>query len=724
MAITVPTRVGGDRNDPASQDTWRDRIRDARDARKPFEPVWLLNLAFAAGQHWVGWDKARRTVRSLKELDPRYADRELVTADRLNEYRQAQLAELETDDDRPELLVVQEGDAAEEIAEQLNQAIAYAWDHEWDAKQALSRARLYTLDLGVSAIRARFNPNVGPVAGRVPVSPHGQPIVDPLEFAALQQTGMLVDGSLPGFREVREGRTRWDSYSAFGILPPPGCNHEDSFPWEILVRPVPIDALLEEYGSQAAGLVEDADIASAMGLSTSQTVQDERSQGMGQQRLKDHVWLYTCFQRPTRAYPRGAVAVIASNEYALLDFRDSFDYQLANGEYHSGVVYLHWWRLADRFFSRSFTEPLRDPQRLINRRETQNAEIIDRHMPRHYLHRGDLIEEPVGSPGELVQLAKEAGQPVFWEGAGPGAWMYQDIAHQVDNLGHASTISALRLGENPPAVDTYSQLALLNDNEGSKRAVVIRDQRNQIGTLVELGVSDIRRYWPETKKIIVAGEEDQISQALFRKALIPDFYMARIATGSPLPRSQGAELKKVDAIWQAAVQAWVVPSDGAAWISWYSESVKAGTALELPAARADTQREYADLENHLMRAGEQPPVMDYDVLPTHLQVHREAEDHARASGDMALLARIVQHIEEHKLVAQTNVQNAARAAQGLQPLAPGQADPTLAAGNGQMPQAEPQMATPGETPQPTPPAAGASAEATPTETPPAGMGGP
>jgi hypothetical protein len=48
--------------------------------------------------------------------------------------------------------------------------------------------------------------------------------------------------------------------------------------------------------------------------------------------------------------------------------------------------------------------------------------------------------------------------------------MYQDIEHHVENLAHASTLSPLRLGENPQNVDTYSQLALLNENEsGSAR---------------------------------------------------------------------------------------------------------------------------------------------------------------------------------------------------------------------------------------------------------------
>lgn len=688
MAVDVATHATSPLNDPTRAGTWRERATQARAAQRPFIPIWLLNLAFAAGQHWVAWDKRAQRVRSLRELDPRYADRELVTVDRINEYRQVQLAELESDDDRPELLVVQEGEQSEEVAAQLNRAVAYAWDHEWGAEEALAKARRYSVDLGVSALRCRWDPNAGNVAGLVPHHPAtGQPIApdsNPQEWGALAATGQLTDGSLPVYREVLEGRTCWEAYSPFGILAPPGCNHEDSFPWEILVRPVSIEALAEEYGDKAASLQEDSDIASAMGLSTAQAIPDTRSQGTGLARLRGHVWLYTCFQRPTRSHPRGLEAVFASNQWTPMNIRDELAYKLPGGEYHSGVRYLHWWRLNDRFYSRAFIEPLKDPQRIINRRETQNTEIVDRTMPRTYVEKGSMPEAPTGAPMEIIELKPGSKPPQFSPGAGPGAWMYQDLAHQADNLGHASTIAAIRLGENPPSVDTYSQLALLNDNEASKRAVVIRDQRRQIGKLVEMGVSDIRKYWPAQKQILVSGPEDQLSQAMFEKSRIPDFYVAKVATGAPQPRSQGAELKMIDAVWAAAVQSWVAVQNGGAWVEWYQDSVKAGIMLDLPSSKDDTQRVLAYLENQQMLDGELPQVMDYDVLTTHLPIHREAEDQARAAGDQRTLALIVQHIDQHQKVAQANQANVARAAQGLPavpvPGAPGSPGSAVPAG--------------------------------------------
>lgn len=650
-------------------ETWKERIKQAKDARRPYVPIWLLNLAFAAGQHWVAWDRRAQRVRSIRELDPRYADRELVTVDLINQYRQVQLAELEADDDRPQLITTQEGDTAKSAAEQLNRGVAYAWEFEWEAQEALNQARSYALDLGTAAIRCRWDPESGNLAGHLPLHPETkQPVTHPDDLYHLATNGVLPDGSLPQYKQLKEGRTCWEPYSSFGILAQPGVNHERDFSWECLVRPVPIEELKDQYGAAAAGLQEDPDVASAMGLSTNQMVPDIRSQGTGQNRLRQHVWVYTCFQRPNQQYPKGYVAVIASNEYKLLDFQEQLPYQQPNGEFHSGIVYLHWWRLNDRFYSRSFIEPLKDIQRLINRRETQNAEIIDRGMPGWFVRQGDLPEAWTGAPHEIIEMAKNAQAPVQKTGVGPGQWMYEDLAHQQQNLAAASTIAAIRLGENPEGIDTYSSLALLNDNENSKRAVIIRDHRTQIATLVELGVNDIKLYWPAQKQILLAGQDDQIDQAMFVKEQIPTFYMAKVITGAPEPRSQGAELKKVDAVWAALVQSWVAVQNGAEYAKWYFDCLQAGELLELPEAKADTQSDLAQLENELMINDTQPQVMDYDNLSVHLPIHREAEDEARAQGDVQLLARIIRHIQDHQQIAQLNAQNAALAAQGLPPM--------------------------------------------------------
>lgn len=661
--MAVATRPAGAPPAPVIPDqlveVWRQRIAQGREYRKQFEPIWLSNLAFAAGQMWLAWDNGQKRMRHLADLDPRYSGRELYTADRINEQRQAQLGELTSDTDRPELLLAQDGDQAEQLQKEINAAVAYGWDHEWNTDQALLQARRLCLDLGTSAIRTWFNPNAGKPLGEIPIY-DGRPVQDPEQARQLLANGPRDDVQI---KSVREGRTCMEPLSAFNLLTPPGCNHEDAFPWEIVLRPVLLDDVLEAYGIEAGALQEDNDIASVIGLSTSQQLRtssaSENPATRG--RLRGHVWLYTCFERPSKSSPKGRVVVLGSNQLKLLSVKDELPYQAPDGTPRSGITYFHWWRLNDRFYSRSFVEPMKDPQRLINRRETQNAEIIDRGMPKVFTEEGTLLHDPTGMPLENIELKKSVAAPVFHPGLGPGPWMYEDINHHIDNLAHASTLSPLRLGENPTNVDTYSQLALLNENESAKRSAINQEHALARARLVEDGVWDIRRYWPDQKRILVAGDDDRIAAQTFNKSKIPDFFIVKVPKGTAQPRSQAAELTKIDAIWNAAVATGVVVNNEK-WVRWYAESLDAGNALDLPVVDVDSQAELAAFENFLMlHEGLTPQPADYDLAPVHIPIHREAQDEARAAGDAGAYQRLEQHIQLTIQVATINAQRVAAA---------------------------------------------------------------
>lgn len=678
MAVAVRQADGNLASPQQIIQTWRERIEQAKEHRKKLEPIWLSNLAFAAGQHWLAWDPNQKKLRHISELDPKYRDRDLYTADKINEHVQAQLGELQTDDDRPELLLAQDGDTAEDLQKSLNEAVAYAWEHEWAADSALTQARRLCLKLGTSAIRVRFDPTKGPVTQHMVVGPDGQPVQDDQSLGHLEQTGQLPDGSLPKFQPVHEGRTTLEPLSAFHLLTPPGINHEDVFPWEVVVRPTRIEDLQELYPNVADALTEDGDIASIIGLSTAQQLGPQNKS-----RLRGHVWLYTCYERPCRSYPNGRTVVLASNQYTLLDVTEELPYVSPDGTPKSGIEYFHWWRLDDRFWSRSLIEPMKDPQRLINRRETQNAEIIDRGMPKVFTVEGTLVHNPQGLPLENIELKQDAKEPNFFAGIGPGPWMYQDLEHHADNMAHASTLSALRLGENPMNVNTYSQLALLNENEAVKRSTILHEHKAAISRVVQHGVHDIRKFWPEQKQILVTGEDDRIAQQVFLKARIPDFFVVKTAKGSAAPRSQGAELKKIDTIWAAIETSGLAATNPAKYIDWFVKSLNANEALELPEVESDAQTDMAKFENFLMLdEGIDVEPADYDLLPAHIPEHREAQNQARASGDLEAYRRIETHVQKSIALVQANAAKVAAAQAVPSPFAappsPGPPAPALA----------------------------------------------
>src|SRR6266540_6442131 len=142
----------------------RQNIRDAREHRKGFEDIWASDIAFASGKQWLVTDRFTRALRLISDVNPAYKGRELYTADIITEYRMLALGEHAADDDRPQLLLARDDKAGEDYADQLNKALAYGWEFEFNADEALAEADRLCIDLGVSAIRCRWDPTQGPAA--------------------------------------------------------------------------------------------------------------------------------------------------------------------------------------------------------------------------------------------------------------------------------------------------------------------------------------------------------------------------------------------------------------------------------------------------------------------------------------------------------------------------------------------------------------------------------
>lgn len=629
---------------------WRDRITQARDDRKRFEATWMSNLAFASGKHWLAWNPLSQQL----ELPSSLRDRELYTADVITERRLTALGELGQDDDRPQLLLVGDGgdDTAEGIQEHLNRALSYGWDHEWKGERALQEARQVCIDLGTSAIRARYDATAGPPLtgqdGKPIMLPwrDGRPELDPEKARALMADA-YQNGDTADMRPANEGRICWEPLSPFQLLVPPGVHHEDMFPWEIIVRPTPLEQIQAMYPT-AADMVEDSDISSVFGVDQVNETGWTMDAGFGETRskLKGHAWLYTCYERPSARFPCGRTVILGGREHRLLHIDDHLPCKAPDGTYVSGIAYFHWWKVTGRFWSRSLVEALKDPQRIINRRKTQNAEIIDRGMPKVFVEEGSLPHNPAGLPLEKIEVKRGATQPSFHGGVGPGEWMYRELEEARVDLEHASGMRGPSLGDNPTSVTTYSQLALLAEKDQVKRSPMLKGHHEAIGRLVEATVHLMRTYWGEQKQVLIEDEADKIDAIAFNASQIPDFFVVKVATGAPIPRSQAAELKKIDDIAQYSINAGQpLP------VEWYVHSLEAGSPLEMPPTAGDDHAQKAEIENHWMQKGTDMPVMDYDPLEVHIPIHRAAQIRAELSGDMDTWNTIDRHIQQHEQVA-------------------------------------------------------------------------
>jgi hypothetical protein len=238
-----------------------------------------------------------------------------------------------------------------------------------------------------------------------------------------------------------------------------------------------------------------------------------------------------------------------------------------------------------------------------------------------------------------------------------------------DDAEHASGVRSPALGENPTNVNTYSQLALLREADQVKREPTLNDRKASIRQLVEDSVYDIRLYWGHDKQIMLAGDDDQVQAYEFNATKIPPFFIVRPAKGTAKPRSQAAELKKIEDIWTASLNAQQpLP------VEWLKSSLEAGQALDLPDKPADDQLEKAQRENHRLLQGEQLEPAYYDPPEVHIPIHRGAQIQADQSGDVAATQRIEEHIKLHEQMAQQNSQQITQTI-GSVPGAPPPVDP-------------------------------------------------
>jgi hypothetical protein len=641
------------------------RISRGRENRRQYEPTWHSNLAFASGKHWLEWNRTTRQLVLPEELK----EKELYTADVIGEYRTTALAELGSDDDRPELLLRREDLPSEDYQQQLNKAVSFGWDNEWDGDAALGEVDRLTIDLGTSAIRCRWDPTYGPSMGEFPHDrATGQPILDPDQQQEAFENGPTDEIEM---RTIKQGRVVWDVLSPFNMIVPPGIPHERDFPWLVIVRPVLLSKVQEEYGEAAAALKEDTDIGSVYGWSTTgigagSLTPNTSAYGSGApDRLRDHVWLFTYLENPTGQYPDGRTVTLATNQYVPLRFDDRLPYVGPDGTPRNGVSFFHWWRVSGRFWSRGLVEVMKDGQRAINKRRTQINEIIDRGMPAVFVQRDSEALNRKGLPAEYVELAPDERAPIVSQGVQPGAWLQGDVEALREDLTHATGIKGSSLGENPANVSTYSQLALINENDQAKRQTIFRERAAAIRHLVEDSVYDIRTYWGAARQIMLDGDSDHIDSAVFNATKIPPFFIVRVPKGSAKPRSQAAELQKIEDVMRVSIEAGQpLPID------WFAKSLDDGQMLPLPSEDADAQVEKATLENHMLLQGEDVTVDYFDPPQTHIPIHRLAEIQAKLSGDMAAFQRIEAHVQQH---LQAGIANAQQVSAQMQPGgAPGQ----------------------------------------------------
>jgi hypothetical protein len=310
---------------------------------------------------------------------------------------------------------------------------------------------------------------------------------------------------------------------------------------------------------------------------------------------------------------------------------------------------------------KAFIENGIGPQKLYNKRHTQLNAIIDRNMPVTYIEEQSLARRKTGEPFEMVEVRPGAPLPQTHAGVQPGNWMMDDIKNQVDSVERALGVRGVTMGQAPAGVSAYSAMALLSENDSLKLDPVAQDFGAEFDALC-WDTMELMRSWPKGKRMDIVGPEGRLSTLLFDSSKIPDRYLVKRAHGGTLPRSQAAEIQKINDVWAA--------SGGKLPLTWYIESLNSGKIQDIPPSLGDSDSHKAELENIIIsKTLGPPPVAPYDDDELHVSIHRTAQMQAQSrmdAGDEDAQTEVEafeSHIIEHEESARST---AALTAQGGQ----------------------------------------------------------
>lgn len=609
---------------------WMERVDEGKKEREQYLPQIKINRKFAVGKQHLNVN-----VRDGRVLEVhRRGNLELVTSDILTQYSQTVIGRMTSNDYKATFITAQDNAVAEDVARQLNMAFQWGWDHEWMGDVVISRLVRHLVYDGTAALRCRFDRRFGEVIGEFPYR-NGVPIMEDSERLQFMAEEYAAGRSLD-MRPVREGKVVWEFLSFENLLWPPGYDDPMEFPWDLIVRPVAVKDIKDRYG-KLADQVEEEDIESPAAVTSGLGLGEDTSP-----KIKGKALVYTGYDRPCADYPDGRTVVFT--EDAILDVREGLPYPDHPAGPRTGVHYFRWQVIPGRFPGRAFIEGGIGPQKIRNKRLTQINAIMDRGLPKVYAEEQSMARPKTGEPMEIIEVRPGAPLPKVEMGIQPGGWMLQDVKLQEENAERALGIAPVTRGNPPQGVSAYSALALLSENDALKLDPIAEGLRLE---LVEVAWDSMEamRSWPADKQIMVAGPENQLQVILFNSNIIPYNYLVKPPRGGALPRTQAAELQKINDIWQA--------SGGKLPLSWYIESLNQGKAQDLPPSVGDADAHKAELENIVMaQTGEVIPVAPYEDDARHVEIHRAFQIQLKMMADMGdeRAAHLHEVFEQHILL--------------------------------------------------------------------------
>lgn len=672
----------------------KDRYDDAKNARKPFETEWYLNLAFFQGEHWLAWAKGRFSKPKLDRW------RVLFTDNRVQPVIRTEVAKLTKA--RPTWSATPSGaDEQSLIDAMLSERLVDSrwdlldcqrkfvgallwsrvccngfWKVGWD-KTVGDGSEILTHAAGSDKVRA------GEVnAGDAVINPQTQ-----LAYRRGEIPDELVDG-MPDvkFESIREGEATVEVKSPFQMYPDP-LGGEEGIPscrW-IIERSI----RSPEYVKERYGVDVKPDTPAMAGITEARmpgwrALQDDASG------KKLGVEVFEMFERPGPEHKNGRHCVWTAK--ALLADED-------NSTEDHGLPYVMWRGIPvpGRFWGTCTATTVRPLNAELNKtrsqmrenaagmanpallwpRDLQNQKYYG--LPREkilfdpYAQHGPSYLVPPSLPG-YIQAEPGLIENAIREGSGQ---------HEVSNA------------QVPSGVTAAAAINLLQEADDTRLAPDVWDMERALSVAGQMLLKIMARYYTTERTVAIAGEDGGWDVDAFRNSMLSKVPDVKVPAGSMLPQSVAAKQAAMFQYLQLFGQYGIPMS--AHDLGNFLRGVGVGGLERLVAGFTQDQAQIAR-ENMLLSRGIPVEINEFDNDPAHLEGHAEVLKSRKfllLPGDVK--TGFLGHWEAHKQKMEAQMQPIPPdvgggpppvppgvPGQGGQPLAPGMLAALGGAGNGNL----------------------------------------
>lgn len=605
----------------------------AKSARNAYEPDWLLNRAFFAGQQWVMYAGGRV---AKPRIDPR---RQLVTDNRILPVVTSRVAKKSKN--RPMFQATPQG--ADDKAIDAARVTERVLENDWEAlrlQSKLFQALLWADICADGFLKVYWDSSKGEKTQYL-AGPDG-PLTD--DSGAPLTPNQALD--LPPevleqvtVKEVAAGDVCVEVMSVFEMFPDPLATSMDDIEWMVEEKVRSLEYVRRRYPTTASGEpfepLADSEVPSGITegwIGTGAIFGDAVSDYRGV-KLRE----YWC--NPNSEHPDGYWAVWA-NDTLLVSDNAPFD-PMPYVKFPSVVV-------PGRFWSQAVVTDLRGPQQDLNSIRTQIKENARRLGNPAIMKSRQANVRYEGVPGEEILYDSTVQDPAPSYLVPPAIPVYveNEVARIEKSIEEIAGVHEVSRATVPPGVTAASAINLLQEADETRLGPEIHAMEQALGDLGTKIAKNRAKYNTDERLTKIAGEDGNWDMVAFKGEMLGADPHVEVQAGSQMPRSKAAKQAAMTEVLGLMLQ-YGVPIDERNLRKFLKDYEIGGLDRMFEGFTEDAKQ--TNREHRLLISGQPVPINGFDNHEFHISEHTEFQKSHRyysLSPDIKGLFEL--HVAEHR----------------------------------------------------------------------------